>query len=139
MSTLEQAREHRADMALDEKLDQRLSVMFGAKDVTPAQRFKLRNLLKFYAKQPKPFTQCVRDNRKRFPGPGQVERICGTIVALIGRHNSNKNKGGKTLMASDEEVPVIDDDTLSLLDELTPLEENQIQTIYEEAIEVANS
>src|SRR5580765_6986776 len=60
------------DVTFDEDLEAYLSVALangfskGTANVSPRDYKKLLPLLKHYAKSPKPFTACVRDNRKRF-------------------------------------------------------------------------
>lgn len=145
MDTLSEARARRADMLLDELLDRELPLLFAAtaaKD--PAATAKavgpLRNLLKYYAKFPHPFTKCVRDNRKRFPAPGQVERICARLVDILKGTTKWRHGGGKkTNLSDDIEAPVITDDVVALLDSMTPLEESRLEAIYMEAREVAGS
>lgn len=65
----------------DQELESYLDVALSAKTVTPEERKKLTPLLKYYAKKPKPFTACVKDNRKRF-GP-KTEAYCAVIKDLI--------------------------------------------------------
>ena len=153
MDTLSEARARRADMLLDELLDRELPLLFAAtaaKD--PAATAKalgpLKNLLKYYAKFAHPFTKCVRDNRKRFPAPGQVERICARLVDILKGTTKWRHGGGKKTNLSDDlrsvyfddsEAPVITDDVVALLDSMTPLEESRLEAIYMEAREVAGS
>lgn len=53
----------------------------NADRVGPVARKKLSGLLKYYARQPHPFTKCVRDNRKRF-GP-RAENVCAVLKDII--------------------------------------------------------
>src|ERR1041385_8479492 len=102
-----------SDVALDADIDEYLGVAFamaasggfskGTANVSAADVKKLRGLMKYYAKKPKPFTACVRDNRKRF-GP-LTEKYCAVLKDLIEgntkwRKGGNKNSKGKKL--SDE-------------------------------------
>jgi hypothetical protein len=149
VQTLSEARERRADMLLDELLDRELTYMFAdtiAKD--PAATAKavgpLKNLLKYYAKFPHPFTKCVRDNRKRFPAPGQVERICARLVDILKGTTKWRHGGGRKANLSDDislddVVPVITDDVVALLDSMSPLEQSKLESIYMEAVEVVHS
>jgi len=66
--------------------------------VTPAERAKLAPLLRHYAKSAHPFTQCVRDNRKRF-GP-RTEQVCAVVKDLVRGTTMWRGKG-KELSASD--------------------------------------
>jgi hypothetical protein len=74
----------------------------GTANVDPHDMKKLAPLLKYYAKKPKPFTACVRDNRKRF-GP-RTEAICAVVKDLIFHSTKwrNKRDGGKAQLSSDE-------------------------------------
>lgn len=142
--SLDDAREARDELLLDEAIDQQLALLFSAKTVGPEARFKLRNLLKFYAKKAKPFTACVRDNRKRFPAPGEVERICATVVDLI-KGNTQWRHGGRSshgkLMASDdiETPPIIDDDLRDIILGLPQPDQDRLEKIYQEVREVTSA
>lgn len=114
-------------MSFDEQLDLHLS----AKDVGPEARKKLSGLLKYYAKQPHPFTKCVRDNRKRF-GPGRTEAVCATLKDIIRgttkwRGNEDKDKGAAGI-ANLAEVWDTDDSDLpqEVLDIINELSDEQL-------------
>jgi hypothetical protein len=47
-------------------------------------RGAIGNLVRYYASKPHPFTECVRDNTKRF-GKDRAERICATLKRMGGR------------------------------------------------------
>ena len=64
------------------KLDEILANFSEADTVGPDQRHKLRGILSYYAKKKHPFTDCVRDNTKRF-GPDGAARVCATLKDLI--------------------------------------------------------
>jgi hypothetical protein len=87
------AQEARKDSLMNDYIDEQLDVLFAARDVGPQARYRLRNLLKYYAKKPKPFTACVRDNMKRF-GPGRTEAICATLKDMIMGTTKWRNKRG---------------------------------------------
>lgn len=65
----------------------------GTANVSPEDMKKLRPILNKYRKSAHPFTECVRDNRKRF-GPA-TEKFCAVIKDLIEgtTHWRNKKKG----------------------------------------------
>jgi hypothetical protein len=44
----------------------------------PAARGHLQNLIDYYMKKPHPFTECVRDNTKRF-GEDGAKRVCAVL------------------------------------------------------------
>lgn len=69
------SQEDRIELALDR-------LLLSAKTTGPHARYKLRFLLRYYAKKPHPFRACVRDNMKRF-GPGRTEAYCATIKDII--------------------------------------------------------
>jgi hypothetical protein len=58
--------------------------------VTPEHRKKIAAIVNYYAKKPHPFTECVRDNRKRF-GP-RTEQVCA-VVKDMGRRSTKWRKG----------------------------------------------
>lgn len=89
-----------------------LIVALSAKDVTPGERKKLRNLIKFYMEKPHPFAACVRDNTKRF-GPERAKKVCA-VLKDIGR-GTTKWRKGRQMAAS---CPAIDESTAVLLEEL---------------------
>lgn len=59
----------------------------GARD-----KQKMAGLLKYYRGKPHPFTQCVRDNRKRFGA--DTEKVCAVVKDLI-EGGTNWRKGHK--------------------------------------------
>ena len=98
MSDLALSQKMRDRRALDERIEE---ILLSAKDVTPADRKKLKGLLEYYAKKPHPFTACVRDNRKRF-GPG-AEAVCATLKDII-RGTTHWRKGGHKSAMSDTQL-----------------------------------
>lgn len=67
----------------DEELDSYLMVsLANYQRVTPGEKKKLKGLMAYYAKKKHPFTECVRDNTKRF-GKDRAERICAVLKDLI--------------------------------------------------------
>lgn len=77
------AQQARIAALYDEELDRHLDVLLSEADtVGPDARSKLKGILKHYAKDPHPFTACVKDNMKRF-GPGRTERVCATLKDII--------------------------------------------------------
>lgn len=116
--TLAEAQERRRDRVLQQELDERLdnAIALGAKDVGPHARYKLRSLLKYYAKKPHPFTSCVRDNEKRF-GRESAERICATLKDIIRGTTKWRKGGGHKKKLSD--APAVDGETLEALELLS--------------------
>src|SRR4051812_9896833 len=65
-----------SELEFAERVDRAAELILGpapkpgpnAAQVGPDARYKLRGILKHYAKKAHPFAACVRDNRKRF-GP----------------------------------------------------------------------
>jgi hypothetical protein len=98
------------EMELDEELADFVQVALsngfskGTANVSPRDYQKLMPLLKHYAKDPHPFTACVRDNRKRF-GPG-VNGICAVVKDLIYHSTKWRNRNEKLTPAvlSEEEL-----------------------------------
>jgi hypothetical protein len=91
--------------------------------VGPTTRKKLSGLLNHYRKMAHPFTACVRDNRKRFPGPGQAEKVCAVLTDLEKgttkwRKGGSKKTGAKLSLSLDADGSVverIDDELFGLL------------------------
>lgn len=128
---LEQAREARLDREIDAMIDERLKGVRLAAPVGSHAKIKLRNILKYYAKQPHPFRACVKDNLKRF-GPGRTEAVCATLKDTIrgnkdwrGKNNPN-DKGTAGL----GEPPPIDSEVLLALDAMSEI---NLQEIFLEA------
>ncbi len=81
---------------LDQQFEDKLIELYekiGLEEINPKAQHQLKGILKHYAKEPHPFTACVRDNTKRF-GKDRAERICATIKDTIwgttkwrGKHN----------------------------------------------------
>lgn len=102
-----------SEESIDKAADQIIEL--SAKTVGPDARFKLRNLLKFYASKPKPFTACVHDNMKRF-GPGRTEAVCATLKDIIrGTTNWRKGGGHHAALSSDVESFEVDDEVAEIL------------------------
>jgi hypothetical protein len=88
-----------------------------ASTVGPDARHKLRGILRHYAKDPHPFTACVRDNTKRF-GPGRVDKVCAVVKDIIRgttqwRGHPALDHGSPGAIAASE--PTIDEETEQLL------------------------
>jgi len=126
--TIDQARNRRLDAAVDKiidaHIDQRLDGLKLAAPISPTAKFKLRNILKKYAKSKTPFRDCVRDNMKRF-GPGRTEAVCATLKDEI-KGRKDWRKGANT---SEDEI-VIDADVLLALDAISEVD---LQEIFLEA------
>src|SRR5262245_43485831 len=67
----------------------------GTANVSPDDMKKLRGLLDHYRAQPKPFTSCVRDNRKRFGG--LTEKYCAVLKDLIEGNTHWRNQKKRNL------------------------------------------
>lgn len=59
----------------------------------PQKMAHLRYLVAYYRKKPHPFTQCVRDNEKRF-GLERAKKICA-VVKDIGEGGTDWREGPK--------------------------------------------
>ena len=82
----------------DQEIDDYLAVAYfaiskGTANVSPADKKKLRPLLRHYAKMKHPFTACVRDNRKRFGA--HTEEYCAVLKDLIVGNTKWRGKGKK--------------------------------------------
>lgn len=134
--TVAEAKARRIDEAvnrvIDAHIDTRLAKVQLAAPIAPPARVKLRNILKYYAKQPHPFRACVKDNMKRF-GPGRTEAVCATLKDTIrGRKdwrgkNNPKDKGTAGLS---DDAPTVDGDVLVALNAIS---ETDLQQIFMEA------
>lgn len=73
------------------------------KQVTPKARKQLGGILAHYRKMARPFTACVRDNRKRFGD--RAERVCA-VVKDLNERSTKWRKGGKKKLSelSDDEL-----------------------------------
>lgn len=65
----------------------------GTANVSPADKKKLRPLMRHYAKMKHPFAACVRDNRKRFGT--HTEEYCAVLKDLIVGSTKWRGKGKK--------------------------------------------
>jgi hypothetical protein len=90
MDPLQLSQHIRENRLLEHRIDE---ILLSAKNVSPADKKKLRGLLRHYAKKKHPFTACVRDNRKRF-GPG-TEAVCATLKDVIRGTTKWRGKGNK--------------------------------------------
>lgn len=124
--TLSEAREERRERMMFDAIDQRVDLLLSAKTVGPHARYKLRNLLKYYAKKPHPFRACYKDNVKRF-GPRGAAQVCATLKDII-RGTTKWRKGGRKHMSDeglgdavvvDFDMPEIDDETMELIEMIT--------------------
>jgi hypothetical protein len=116
------------ELRLDDAVDQMLALAItgpapkpgpNAAQVGPRARWKLRGILKHYAKKLHPFAACVRDNRKRF-GP-RTEGVCAVVKDLIRGtthwrgHNNPRDKGAAGLAGLSEDALFSDDDVQEAL------------------------
>lgn len=82
----------------DQEMDDYLEVVYfavskGTANVSPADKKKLRPLMRHYAKMKHPFAACVRDNRKRFGT--HTEEYCAVLKDLIVGNTKWRGKGKK--------------------------------------------
>lgn len=98
--SLVEAADARLDRMLMAEIDSRLELLlanYQRVTANPRTMGYLRFLLKHYAKSAHPFTDCVKDNMKRF-GPGRTEGVCATLKDTIrqttywrhGKHGHSK-------------------------------------------------
>jgi hypothetical protein len=125
VKTRAQVLEERYDREIDQMISARLARVHLAAPISPTARVKLRSILKKYAKSAHPFTECVRDNMKRF-GPGRTEAVCATLKDVI-KGNKDWRKGGAHTSEADA---VIDADVLLALDAISEID---LQEIFLEA------
>ncbi len=57
--------------------------MAGTDNVSASDKKKLKGLLLHYAKQPKPFTACYRDQIKHGLSPDHAARRCAVLKDII--------------------------------------------------------
>lgn len=128
------AQQAREDALLLSYIDNQLDVVLSAKTVSPQARYKLRNLMAYYAKKPHPFRACVRDNMKRF-GPGRTEAVCATLKDMI--RGTTKWRGKKGLAGSDNysDNYLINDEVADLL---LSISDEDIEKIVFNASELIN-
>lgn len=109
--------------------DEAIDALLGLNEekASPADRKKLKGLLKYYAKKAHPFRACVRDNTKRF-GEDGAKRVCATLKDIIrgtkkwrGKNNP-RDKGYAGIKNLSEEGLEFDFKFALLLSEIT--EEN---------------
>lgn len=111
LSLAQQARE---DAVLLSYIDDQLDVLLAARNVGPAARSRLRNLIAYYAKKKHPFRACVRDNMKRF-GPGRTERVCATLKDIMVGNTRWRGKKGVAGSDNYSDNYVINDEVADLL------------------------
>lgn len=107
----------RIDNAIDKLCDAvRLAGSDGVKNyqlVGPDKRKKLSGLINHYRKSARPFSDCVRDNRKRFPGAGQAEKVCAVLTDL--EKGTTKWRSGGRRKGVAASLPTIDEELGGLL------------------------
>jgi hypothetical protein len=99
-------------------LSEERCLQLAPSDVGPHARKKLKGILNKYQHSKHPFTECYRDNLKRFGSDG-AKRVCATLKdAIVG--NTKWRKGSLKMHASDdlliESCDLIDDDVAILLE-----------------------
>ena len=123
MTRLAEDQRRRENRLLDEEIDRRAGVVFSSADVSWEARDQLTKLLKHYAKDPRPYGACVRDNMATF-GPGRTEQVCGTIKEIV-RATTRWNRSPKSVLASGE-VPTLGDEAFALLMSMTDIDIDRI-------------
>lgn len=101
------------------------------KQVTPAERKRLKGLIEYYRKKKHPWRQCVEDNTKRF-GLERAKRVCSVLKDLI--YNSTKwRKGpGKANMSEDYDFS----DFPEFSDDLAVMLENLPEDVIDEVVDI---
>jgi hypothetical protein len=125
VKTRAQVLEERYDREIDQLIAAKLKKVNLAAPISPAARVKLRGIMKKYSKSPRPFRDCVSDNKTRF-GPGRVEAVCATLVDQIKGNKNWRNDGANT----SESDAVVDADVLLALDAISEID---LQEIFLEA------
>lgn len=125
MNDIERRYDAILDTAFSERLDEMVTHLSNADRVSPEAKHKLSGILKHYAKMERPFTACVRDNRKRFGA--RAEAVCAVVKDIIwgttkwrGKHNP-AGKGPHPVASMSEPI-LIDDEVANLLESLSELE-----------------
>lgn len=115
--SLAEAQIARDDRLLLSEIDTTLDMLqLSAKTVGPEARYKLRNLLKYYAKKPRPFTACYRDNLKRF-GPQRTAEVCATLKDIM-EGTTKWRHGHQTANVSlSENPPEFDEEMFAIIAE----------------------
>lgn len=124
----------------EEALD---ALLLSSKTTGPHARYKLRYLLRYYAKQSHPFRACVKDNMKRF-GPGKTEAYCATLKDIIrgttkwrGKNNPQDHGSpgvAPAFVKASEGDFFIDDELALILSEITDEQIEQATRIMEGGI-----
>lgn len=116
----------------------------GTANVSPADMKKLRPLLRHYAKKKRPFTACVKDNRKRF-GP-LTEKYCAVIKDLIVGNTNWRGKGKKFIpknLSEEQMRQIFDDFEIDLSEDfmyyLSELSSEDIEAMVREIEEAEES
>lgn len=140
------AQQRREDILLDSAIDRRLELMFAkeehpgvsqANTVGPHARHQLRHLLKYYAKKDHPFTECVKDNMKRF-GPNRTEKVCATLKDIIRgtthwRGHPELDHGDPGAIAASDRPPAIGDELAVFLENIS---ESDLEILFADVQEV---
>ena len=120
----------------DEEFDSYLSVsLANFQRVGPNAKKKLSGILKHYAKMKHPFTQCVKDNTKRF-GEARAKKICAVLKDIIKgttKWRSTERKKHLSESTLNELFAIeFDDDIARYLDVIDIIEEMSEETEGEE-------
>lgn len=126
MKTRAQVLAEHADRALDKLIADRMASAKLAAPIPPTARVKLKSILKKYARDPHPFTACVRDNMSKY-GPGRTEAVCATLKGVIKGVDASKTAPAN----ASEGDAVIDADVLLALDAISEID---LQEIFLEAV-----
>lgn len=123
----------------EEEIDEYLSIsLANYQRVTPGEKKKLKGLMAHYAKMEHPFSQCVRDNTKRF-GKDRAERICAVLKDLIKGTTKWRGEEKKKHLSENtmKELFEIDVDT-SFYHYIEELSEEEIQEIMAEDLDLSD-
>lgn len=117
-----------SDQEMDEYLSVALAETFskpGTADVTPSDRFKLRNLMKYYAGKAHPFTACKADQMKHGVPEEHANRRCAVMKDLI-TGTTKWRKGGKANLSEEEMADLAVRAPGELLDYLSTLGSDEL-------------
>lgn len=122
----QQERRRRGDETLDAWAEELLDSVgltesrlnLGTDNVSPADREKLKGILKRLASKAHPFTQCMRDLEKNHPEwpDDRRKRTCAVLKQLIGKKNGKQSSTAMGLGLSGDGCPLVDGGVVRLLE-----------------------
>lgn len=97
LTDIKLASEKRSEEFLMEEIDRRIESLnlanFQRVTANPRSMGYLRFLMRHYAKSPTPWTDCYKDNLKRF-GPDKTKGLCGVLKDTIRQTTYWRGKAG---------------------------------------------